>query len=91
VPHITVTANRSSDRGNGPVMLRERVSVTDFESDHFAAQLVERLGWAVSDADEVESQAPADEADNAGEAHSAGEAGSAGEVTADLVRDELPA
>jgi hypothetical protein len=28
--------------------------LSDFESDHFAAQLVERLGWAVSDADEVE-------------------------------------
>ncbi len=59
MPHITVTANRSSDRGNGPVMLRERVSVADFESDHFAAQLVERLGWAVSDADEVECEEPA--------------------------------
>ena len=36
------------------MMLRERVNLSDFESDHFAAQLVERLGWAVSDADEVE-------------------------------------
>ena len=35
-------------------MLRERVNVADFESDHFATQLVERLGWAVSDADEAE-------------------------------------
>jgi hypothetical protein len=34
--------------------MRERVSVADFESDHFAVQLVERLGWAVSDASEVE-------------------------------------
>jgi hypothetical protein len=91
VPHITVTANRSSDRGNGPVMLRERVSVADFESDHFAAQLVERLGWAVSDADEVESREPADEPDDAGEAHDAAEADRAGEVTQDLARDELPA
>lgn len=38
-------------------MLRERVTVADFESQHFADQLVERLGWAVSDADDVE-QAP---------------------------------
>jgi hypothetical protein len=29
------------------------VSVSDFESDHFVAQLGERLGWAVGDADEV--------------------------------------
>jgi hypothetical protein len=35
-------------------MLRERVNVADFESDHFAAQLVERLGWAVGDAHEAE-------------------------------------
>ena len=59
MPHIVVTANQSSDRGDGTVTLRERVNVADFESDHFAAQLVERLGWAVSDADEVESEEPA--------------------------------
>ena len=46
MPHIIVTA----DHGDGAVMLRERVNVADFESDHFAAQLVERLGWAVGDA-----------------------------------------
>jgi hypothetical protein len=27
--------------------------VSDFDSPHFAAQLVERLGWAVGDADEL--------------------------------------
>src|ERR1700683_2713077 len=92
VPHITVTANRSSDRGGGPVMLRERVSVADFESDHFAAQLVERLGWAVSDADEVECKEragrggdePADEAESA-------EAESTGGAEPDLIRDRQPA
>jgi len=36
------------------VTFRERVSVADLESDHFATQLVERLGWAVADAHEVE-------------------------------------
>lgn len=50
MPHIIVTA----DQGEGAVMLRERVSVADFESEHFAAQLVERLGWAVGDADQAE-------------------------------------
>jgi hypothetical protein len=54
VPQIIVTADRSTDRGEGAVMLRERINVADFESDHFAAQLVERLGWAVSDAHEAE-------------------------------------
>jgi hypothetical protein len=50
MPHILVTA----DKGEDAVMLRERVNVADFESEHFAAQLVERLGWAVGDADQAE-------------------------------------
>ena len=54
MPQIIVTADRSGETGDSPVMLRERINITDFESDHFAAQLVERLGWAVSDADEAE-------------------------------------
>jgi hypothetical protein len=35
-------------------MFRERVNVSDFESDHFQNQLVERLEWAVGDADAAE-------------------------------------
>lgn len=57
MPQIIVTADRSTDRGEGAVMLRERINVADFESDHFAAQLVERLGWAVNDAHDVEQEA----------------------------------
>jgi hypothetical protein len=52
MPQIIVTADEL-DEAAPPIMLRERVSVSDFESEHFAAQLVERLGWAVGDADEV--------------------------------------
>jgi len=36
------------------VVYRERVVLTDLESDHFSGQLVERVGWAVLDADEIE-------------------------------------
>ena len=54
MPHIIVTADRPGDCDEVPVLLRERVNVADFESDHFAAQLVQRLGWAVSDAVEAE-------------------------------------
>jgi hypothetical protein len=57
MPQIIVTADNTSDRDEAPVMHRERVTVTDFESDHFAAQLVERLGWAVNDAHDVERAA----------------------------------
>jgi hypothetical protein len=58
MPHITVTADPATDRRQGAVLLRERVSPGDFESDHFQAQLVERLGWAVVDADEAEEESP---------------------------------
>lgn len=54
MPQIIVMADREDDREGATVMLRERVNVTDFESDHFASQLVERIGWAVGDADEAE-------------------------------------
>jgi hypothetical protein len=54
MPQIIVTADPADDWEESAVMLRERVNVADFESDHFAAQLVERLGWAVGDAHEAE-------------------------------------
>jgi len=56
MPQIIVTADRTDDRGERAVMLRERVSASDFESDHFAARLVQRLGWAVSDAHEIDNE-----------------------------------
>src|SRR5947209_7035379 len=55
MPQIIVTADASSKKDDSAVLLRERINVSDLESDHFAAQLVERLGWAVSDAHEVET------------------------------------
>jgi hypothetical protein len=54
MPQIIVTADRGAAFGDGAVTLRERVTVADLESEHFATQLVERLGWAVADADEAE-------------------------------------
>lgn len=54
VPQIIVTADQAQDQDPDGVMLRERVNVEDFESERFAANLVERLGWAVIDATEVE-------------------------------------
>jgi len=71
MPQIIVTADRGAAFGEGAVTLRERVSVADFESEHFANQLVERLGWAVGDADEVERisevEAPAEPFTDPGE------------------------
>jgi hypothetical protein len=57
MPQIIVTADKRPERGDGAVMLRERVTVSDFESDHFVVHLLERLGWAVGDAHEVEREA----------------------------------
>jgi len=59
MPQIIVVADRPNGRGEGPVMLNERVSAADFESEHFATALVERLGWAVTDASAVEQDRPA--------------------------------
>ena len=54
MPQIIVTSDQGAAFGEGAVTFRERVTLADFESDHFGKQLVERLGWAVGDADAVE-------------------------------------
>ena len=54
MPQIIVAADRGAAFEDGAVTFRERVTVADFESQHFASQLVERIGWAVSDANDVE-------------------------------------
>jgi hypothetical protein len=58
MPQIIVTAGPTDLQGSDAVMLRERVSPADFESKQFAANLVERLGWAVLDATEAERHQP---------------------------------
>lgn len=59
MPQILVIAD--SSQSEGEVVYRERVARSSLESEHFAGQLMERVGWAVSDADDLESrpQAPA--------------------------------
>jgi hypothetical protein len=54
VPQIIVTADHGQERKKDGIMLRERVNIADFESERFAANLIERLGWAVVDATEAE-------------------------------------
>jgi hypothetical protein len=56
MPEIIVTAagDPTPERGDIEVTLRERINVADFESERFAANLVERIEWAVSDAVELE-------------------------------------
>ena len=55
MPQIIVLTELDEDTG-ADVVYRERVSLSDFESDHFSTQLAERVGWAVLDADRLEHQ-----------------------------------
>jgi hypothetical protein len=54
MPQIIVIADSPAEDGTAQVMFRERVTKRDFESGHFAAQLAERLGWAVGDAHAID-------------------------------------
>lgn len=53
MPRVMVIANQTS-RFIGPVLLDERVESLHLSDDHSTAQLMERLGWAVADAEDAE-------------------------------------
>jgi hypothetical protein len=55
MPRILVTTEPIDKPGAG-VMLDERVATSDLASDHFATQLIERIGWALIDAENTEHQ-----------------------------------
>jgi hypothetical protein len=40
--------------GNVPALLDERVNSVHLSTDHAAMQFIERVGWAISDAEEAE-------------------------------------
>ncbi len=50
---IIVTTDPTHNHA-APVLLDERVDSIHLDNDHNAAQLVERLGWAISDAEETQ-------------------------------------
>lgn len=58
MPQIIVSAGDTADLDDGTVTLRERINAADFESERFAVNLIERLGWAVSDAIHLEDHGP---------------------------------
>jgi hypothetical protein len=41
--------------GNAPVLYQERVAAPLLESSHASAQLIQRIAWAVEDAEQLES------------------------------------
>jgi len=60
MPRIIVTTdpvgqrNTVVDRGNTAVLLDERVDSLHLSDDHAAEQLIERLAWAVNDAEDTQ-------------------------------------
>ncbi|MFN8164121.1 MAG: hypothetical protein U0R26_09920 [Solirubrobacterales bacterium] len=56
MPQILVVTEAPEEAGS-TVVYRERIATRDLESDHFSGQLVERVGWAVLDANALEHEA----------------------------------
>lgn len=58
MPRILVTAEQIQGPPDGPVLLDEWVLPEHLSDGHAAAQLVERIGWAVRDAEDIEQEHP---------------------------------
>jgi len=56
MPRIILTADPTSHQGPTPVLLEESVDPVHLSRGHAAMQLIERLGWALSDAEELEGR-----------------------------------
>lgn len=55
MPSIIVTADTDSTRDDPRAFqLKERVRTSDLDNPHFSSQMVERIGWALADAEEAE-------------------------------------
>jgi hypothetical protein len=56
MPRIIVTTDPSevADRRDAPILLDERVDSLHLSDDHAAEQLIERLAWAVNDAEDTQ-------------------------------------
>jgi hypothetical protein len=54
---IIVTTDPTTTQSAAPVLLDESVYSIHLDNDHNAAQLIERLGWAITDAENAQ-QAP---------------------------------
>ena len=53
-----IVTTEQDERTDAPVLLDERVCSDHLSDDHAAAQLIERLGWAVTDAEHAERDLP---------------------------------
>jgi hypothetical protein len=55
---IIVTTDPTTEDA-APVLLDERVYSIHLDNDHDAAQLIERVGWAITDAEAIQRPQPA--------------------------------
>ncbi len=53
MPRIRITTDPITNP-DVAVVFDERIATSDLDSDHFATALVERIGWALADADDAE-------------------------------------
>jgi hypothetical protein len=54
MPRVIVITDQTRPPDDGSVLLDERVESVHLSTGHAAAQLVERLAWAISDAEDAE-------------------------------------
>jgi hypothetical protein len=59
MPRVIVTTDPSPLSADASVWLDERVQSVHLSTDHAAAQFVERLAWAISDAEDAAGARPA--------------------------------
>ena len=55
MPRVIVTTDPSQIPVDAPVLLDERVHSVHLSTGHGAAQLIERLVWAIGDAEDAET------------------------------------
>jgi hypothetical protein len=58
MPRIIVTTDQSVLPADAPVLLDEQVHSVHLSTGHAATQLVQRLAWAIGDAEDVERAHP---------------------------------
>jgi hypothetical protein len=56
MPRIIVTTDLSQLPDDTPVLLDEHVQSVHLSTDHAATQFIERLAWAISDAEDAEPE-----------------------------------
>jgi hypothetical protein len=55
MPRVIVTTETADERTNA-VVHDERVLASNLDNEHSSAQLIERVGWALQDAERLESE-----------------------------------